>query len=38
MAASGVLIARATDHDVTRAALGQALEAMLRGLAPRESR
>ena len=30
----GLLIARASDPDVTRAALGQALDAMLRGLAP----
>jgi AcrR family transcriptional regulator len=30
----GLLIARASDHDVARAALGQALGAMLRGLAP----
>jgi AcrR family transcriptional regulator len=30
----GLLIARASDHDVTRAALGEALDAMLRGLAP----
>jgi AcrR family transcriptional regulator len=30
----GLLIARATDPDVTRTALGHALEAMLRGLAP----
>ena len=30
----GLLIARASDPDGTRAALGQALEAMLRGLAP----
>jgi AcrR family transcriptional regulator len=35
---SGVLIARASDHDVTRAALGAALEAMLRGLAPSKRR
>ncbi len=31
----GLLIARATDPDATRAALGQAIDAMLRGLAPR---
>jgi AcrR family transcriptional regulator len=30
----GLLIARASDPDVTRAALGHALEAMIRGLAP----
>ncbi len=30
----GLLIARASDPDITRAALGQALGAMLRGLAP----
>jgi AcrR family transcriptional regulator len=30
----GLLIARASDPDVTRAALGDALDAMLRGLAP----
>jgi AcrR family transcriptional regulator len=35
---SGVIIARASDHDVTRAALGEALEAMLRGLAPSKKR
>jgi AcrR family transcriptional regulator len=34
----GVLIARASDHDATRAALGEALEAMLRGLAPGKRR
>jgi AcrR family transcriptional regulator len=34
----GLLIARASDSDVTRAALGQALEAMLRGLAPGKRR
>jgi AcrR family transcriptional regulator len=34
----GVLIARAADPDVTRATLGQALEAMLRGLAPGQRR
>jgi AcrR family transcriptional regulator len=34
----GLLIARAGDPDVTRAALGQALEAMLRGLAPGDKR
>jgi AcrR family transcriptional regulator len=32
----GLLIARAGDPDATRAALGQALEAMVRGLAPDE--
>jgi len=31
---AGLLIARASDPDVTRAALGRALDAMLRGLAP----
>jgi AcrR family transcriptional regulator len=31
----GMLVARASDPDVTRAALGKALDAMLRGLAPR---
>ena len=31
---SGLLIARAGDPDVTRAALGKALDTMLRGLAP----
>jgi len=31
---AGLLIARASDPDLTRAALGQALDAMLRGLAP----
>lgn len=31
----GLLIARASDPDVTRATLGQALDAMLRGLAPK---
>ena len=31
---AGLLIARASDPDVTREALGQALDAMLRGLAP----
>jgi AcrR family transcriptional regulator len=30
----GLLIARASDPDVTRAAVGEALDAMLRGLAP----
>jgi AcrR family transcriptional regulator len=34
----GVLIARASDPDVTRAALGQAVGAMLRGLAPANRR
>jgi len=34
----GLLIARAGDPDATRAALGQALEAMVRGLAPDEKR
>ena len=34
----GVLIARAAEPDVTRATLGQALEVMLRGLAPRKRR
>jgi AcrR family transcriptional regulator len=34
----GLLIARANDHDVTRAALGKALEAMLRGLASSKRR
>jgi AcrR family transcriptional regulator len=32
----GLLIARASDPEVTRAALGKALDAMLRGLAPRK--
>jgi AcrR family transcriptional regulator len=32
----GMLVARASDPDVTRAALGKALDAMLRGLAPRK--
>jgi AcrR family transcriptional regulator len=31
---AGLLIARASDPDVTRAALGRVLDAMLRGLAP----
>ena len=31
---AGLLIARASDPDVTRAALGRAVDAMLRGLAP----
>jgi hypothetical protein len=31
---AGLLIARASDPDLTRTALGQALDAMLRGLAP----
>jgi len=31
----GLLIARAGDPEATRAAVGQALDAMLRGLAPR---
>lgn len=34
----GLLIARASDPDVTRAALGQALDVMLRGLAPGRER
>jgi AcrR family transcriptional regulator len=34
----GLVIARASDRDATRAALGQAIEAMLSGLAPRERR
>jgi AcrR family transcriptional regulator len=34
----GLLIARAGDPDATRAALGRALEVMLRGLAPGEKR
>lgn len=34
----GLLIARSSDPDVTRAALGPALDAMLRGLAPGEGR
>jgi AcrR family transcriptional regulator len=34
----GLLIARAGDPDMTRAALGRALDAMLRGLAPRQRR
>jgi AcrR family transcriptional regulator len=34
----GLLIARATDPDATRATLGQAIDAMLRGLAPRQGR
>jgi AcrR family transcriptional regulator len=33
---AGLQIARATDPDATRAALGQAIDAMLRGLAPRK--
>lgn len=32
----GLLIARSADPDATRAALGQAIDAMLRGLAPAE--
>jgi AcrR family transcriptional regulator len=32
----GLLIARAADPDATRAALGRAIDAMLRGLVPRE--
>jgi AcrR family transcriptional regulator len=34
----GLLIARAGDPDVTRVALGQAIDAMLRALAPSEAR
>lgn len=34
----GLLIARSSDPDVTRAALGPALDAMLRGLAPGKGR
>jgi AcrR family transcriptional regulator len=34
----GLLIARASNPDATRAALGQALDAMLRGLAPSNER
>lgn len=34
----GLLIARASDPDVTRAELGRALDAMLRGLAPGKNR
>ena len=34
----GLLIARAGDHDATRAMLGRALDMMLRGLAPSKSR
>jgi AcrR family transcriptional regulator len=34
----GLLIARAGDHDATRATLGRALDVMLRGLAPSTSR
>jgi AcrR family transcriptional regulator len=34
----GLLIARASDAEATRAALGSALDAMLRGLAPRKRR
>ncbi|MGI8714894.1 MAG: TetR/AcrR family transcriptional regulator [Solirubrobacteraceae bacterium] len=34
----GLLIARASDPEVTRAALGQALDAMLRGLTPKRRR
>jgi hypothetical protein len=32
--AAGVLIARSADPDVTRVAVGQVVDAMLRGLAP----
>ena len=35
---AGLLIAHASDPDATRAALGQALDVMLRGLAPGEQR
>jgi len=34
----GLLIARASDPDATRVALGQAIEALLRGLAPHHER
>ncbi len=34
----GLLIARAGDHDATRAMLGRALDVMLRGLAPSKTR
>ena len=34
----GLLIARASDPDATRVALGQAIEALLRGLAPHRER
>jgi len=34
----GLLIARASDPDATRVALGQAIEALLRGLAPHRGR
>ena len=34
----GLLIARAGDPDATRVALGQAIEALLRGLAPHRER